>query len=281
LKPISLEPSATVATDRHADSRLPGSAFRRACRRLDVFGCLEQAILVSNEETVAGDWSADPSLAAIAAEHIRRTCDAASPAVQIQYTCLQAGDDGHLLYVKPAGDCLVALVAHNDVNLSRLRRLADCLAESLARDDEPVQVEQDESPQPFDVRPAQSDHWPDLPSGYASSALAEHSYAIAWRPVEPLPLGMRKIIQESARRLARREGCQLRFIGVASDHVHLVLQCPSRRKGSWVAHAFKRGIEQDIANRFGTSACLWQKGYLADASADPLGGEELLAYLSH
>jgi REP element-mobilizing transposase RayT len=105
--------------------------------------------------------------------------------------------------------------------------------------------------------------------------------AIAWRPVEPLPRAMRKIIQVSAQRLAKQEGCHLSFIGVASDHVHLVLQCPRRRKAAWVAHAFKRGIEADIAHRYGTKATLWQKGFLAHPSSEPIGAEALLAYLNH
>lgn len=270
---MSTELSVTVPADNEVASRLPAGDFRHACRQLGVFGCVEQAILVSDGNMVVGEWGANLRRAKLAAEHVRQTCDPSSQAIQIQYACLDGDRDGRLIYVKPVSDYLLTLVAREDTGLSRLRRVADSLAKMLGGD---VGSLEQRSQEPFSGRPALPDHSVSL------QRTDDHvAYAIAWRPVEPLPRAIRKIIRESVQRLARREGCQLSFIGVASDHVHLVLQCPSRRNGSWAAYAFKRGIEEDIANRFGTSASLWQKGFLADPSADPLGGEELLAYLNH
>jgi hypothetical protein len=242
---------------------------------LGVSDCLDQAILVSDRAIVAGQSRADAAQVERIAEYVRSTCEVSSPAIQIQYTALDDASDGRLLYVKPLDDFLLVLVAGRDTAVSRLRRLADGLSKSLGQGGG-GQKTLSEQLAKFD----QGSH------GHRAMAPpeteeAETVYAIAWRPVEPLPLGMRKIIRESAQRLARREGCQLNFIGVASDHVHLVLECPPRRKGAWAAYAFKRGIEEDIADRYGTSASLWQKGFLADLSASPLGGEELLAYLNH
>jgi len=272
---MSNQPSALAPAVHDARSRLPAGAFRRACRQLGVSDCLEQAILVSDRAIVAGQSRADAAQVERIAEYVRSTCEVSSPAIQIQYTALDDASDGRLLYVKPLDDFLLVLVAGRDTAVSRLRRLADGLSKSLGQGGG-GQKTLSEQLAKFD----QGSH------GHRAMAPpeteeAETVYAIAWRPVEPLPLGMRKIIRESAQRLARREGCQLNFIGVASDHVHLVLECPPRRKGAWAAYAFKRGIEEDIADRYGTSASLWQKGFLADLSASPLGGEELLAYLNH
>ncbi len=265
------EPSDTETTDLAQDSRLPGNVFRRACRQLDVFSYVEQALLVSNREMVTGQWGGNPALANVVASHVRQTCHVASQAVQIQYTRLDAGDEGRLLYIKPVADYLVTLVAANDVSLSRLRQVADGLIDALSENNSRANGGEGRAQAAAGGRHDQLRQ-----DKYAACA-----YAIAWRPAEPLPRVIRTLIRESAQRLARQEGCQLRFIGVASDHVHLVLQCPPRRRSSWAAFAFKRGIEQDIADRFGTSASLWQKGFLADPSSNPLGGEELLAYLNH
>jgi hypothetical protein len=255
-----------TAADRSHESQLPGGAFRRVCRQIEAFGCLEQALLVTDNELAVGDLGANAGLAEAAAVHTRRTCDQNSPAVQIQYAQLDGGGNGHLLYVMPVDDYLLVLVAASDTALGVLRHLAHRLAEAL------------QARLAKDGRNVDGQVWATSRQPWRQN---QSTFAIAWRPVEPLPLAMRKIIRESARRLSRQRGCQLHFIGVGSDHVHLVLECSRRRRGAWVAHAFKRGIEVDIARRYGTSAKLWQKGFLAYPSREPIGGEALLAYVNH
>lgn len=251
-------------SDTIADGRLPSVAFRRACRQAAVFTSVEQALLVSDQEEVAGDLTGDPILVRAVAEHVRRTCDKATPGVQIQYAQVGERRGGRLLYVRWVDHYLLTLVAPSNTALGSLRRVAKRLVESL-RTGNTAAVE--------------------VGQGRAAAGQPEQgdgfTYAIAWRPVEPLPKAIRKIIRDSAQQLALREGCQLDFIGVASDHVHLVLRCPWRRRGAWAASVFKRGIEEDISQRYGMRASLWQKGFLADPSNGPIDGEALLAYLNN
>ena len=227
---------------------------------------LEQAIVMRDEEVVVGDWGVDPNVAATAAKLVRLTWDASAPTVQLQYATLGEYDEAMLLYTSPLNGDVLTLVSHSHVTVSNLRLIAGELSAALDDNggdgDEPGEHGRDQ------IKHSGVDNMNGV-------------YAIAWRPVESMPQAMRQIISESVRRLARAKGCYLSFLGVASDHVHLVLHCPPRRNGSWAAYAFKNGIEADIAHRYGTSATLWRKGFLANPSAEPIGGEELLAYLSY
>jgi hypothetical protein len=252
--------------DMIASKPFPAGLFRRACRQLGLANYLEQAILLRDEEMAVGEWGADLARTDLVVERVRSTWNPAALTAQIQYLWPDDQEQALLLYTRPLGENLLTLVTSNDLALGTLRRIADAL----------LQVMNDGEDEGADV-----DERIRATIALSNEPNGNGVYAIAWRPVEPMPKAMRQIVRESALRLARRKGCHLRFVGVASDHVHLVLHCPPQRKGSWAAFVFKRGIEQDIARRYGTTATLWQKGFLSDPSTDPIGGDELLAYLGH
>jgi REP element-mobilizing transposase RayT len=237
--------------------------FRRACRQLDPAGDLELAILLTPDGMTTSEMKIAPELEAAVAGRARTDWDQAARTVQIQYVHFDGYDDPLVLYSKPLGDSQIVLVARSDVLLGRLRQTAESLVRILSEGEAGLSTNR-----AFTIESIARDDAGD-----------NAVYAIAWRPVEPLPQAVRNVIRDSARNVARRNGCQLEFVGVASDHVHLVLRCPPQRSESWAAHLFKRGIEEDITRRFGTSAILWQKGYLADSSGHPIGGEALTAYL--
>lgn len=223
-------------------------------------------MLVATDELVTGEWGGDLRVASLAAGKIRATWETKPARVQIQYTELADHDEEYLLYVKPMEDYRLTLVATIDRSLRVLRHIADLLAQTMLENRS---------------EPPASSRGPVI--GYDQDCLLESqgTYAIAWRPVAPIPRSLRPIIQASALRLAQNKGCLVRFVGIASDHVHLVLQCPARRKASWAAYVFKKGIEEEITDRYGVKVSLWRTGFLADLSGAPIGGDTLLAYASH
>ncbi len=250
-------PAAGGASFSISDGR-----FRRACREMDLAAHLEQALIIREREIVTDDWAADSVRVASIAERVRSTWSGAKNTSQIQYYYF--GEDGEplLLLTKPVNAALLTLAARSTMAVSRLRRYADELTGRLLN----------------------NGNGPARPAGHEGAAkdgraASDSAYAIAWRPVEPIPPAMRSSIREGVQRLARENGCHPSFVGVASDHVHLVLNCPSHRSSSWAAFAFKNGIEKEIWRRYDTTVSLWRKGYLANPSTEPLAGEELLVYL--
>jgi hypothetical protein len=237
---------------------ISGGRFRRACREMGLKAYLEQALLIGEHEFVSSDWATDPVQASAFVERVRSTWSGETVTVQIQY--LKVGQNGEsiLLLTRPVDGLLLTLAAGAAMPVSKLRQIADELTGRL-------------------LNGGTGSKW----AAWTEEAAAKRdsAYAIAWRPVEPLPQAMRQVIRQDVQRLARENGCQLSFVGVASDHVHLVLRCPSHRSSSWAAFAFKRGIEQAISHNSSSVTGLWRRGYLACPSTEPLAGEELLLYL--
>jgi len=107
------------------------------------------------------------------------------------------------------------------------------------------------------------------------------SYAIVWRPVSPLPNSLFIPLRRALERLAQANACVLTHTLVQSELVHLVVNCPPGRDSTWAAYLFKNGSEQTIQQQYGVAANLWEKGFYANASADPLSNIELQIFLEH
>lgn len=255
---MSAQPAKNATASAGASIPISGGRFRRACHEMGLKAQLEQALLIGQDDIISGGWESDRVRASAIAERVRSTWSGEARTTQIQY--LDFGQSGQptLLLTRSLNGHLLTLAAGNDVPVSRLRKIADELTGRLQNSD-------------------RESSWTMATRG--GGVMANGAYAIAWRPVEPLPQAVRKVIREDVQRLARENGCHLSFVGVASDHVHLVLSCPSHRSSSWVAYAFKSGIEKAISRRLDMTAELWRRGYLACPSTEPLAGEELLLYL--
>lgn len=263
---MATQPASNSPTPTEASGHSWPGSLQHVYRRLNLSRYLEQALLVSGSDVVIGDVNADATLVQATADLVRATWEAVPPRAQILYSSVTEREDPRLVYIKPLDLYRLALVARNDWSPRVLGQLADELADSLLGADGRGMASQTVATE------TGAAYVPDM---------KQTTYAIVWRPVEPLPRSLRKFIRESAQRLASNKGLRLHFVGVASDHVHLVVECRAGRTASWVAYLFKKGIEEDITDRYGTSVSLWQKGFLADPSTNPIGGEALLAYLSY
>jgi hypothetical protein len=74
--------------------------------------------------------------------------------------------------------------------------------------------------------------------------------------------------------------CRLTHLSVSPTIVHLVICCPAGRTAAWAVFLMKSGINKEIEERFGTRPSIWQKGFYATESTQPLSDAELKMMLT-
>lgn len=107
------------------------------------------------------------------------------------------------------------------------------------------------------------------------------SYAIVWRPMEPLADALYTPLRQALLRLAGANGCVLNHTHIQQDLVHIVVTCPPGRDTTWIATLFKSGSEQTIQQEYGVVVGLWETGFYAIESTKPLDEAELHLFLQH
>ncbi|MEM7330773.1 MAG: transposase [Chloroflexota bacterium] len=105
------------------------------------------------------------------------------------------------------------------------------------------------------------------------------SYAIVWRPTQTLSSSLIIPLRRALDRIASTNACILTHTQILPDLVHVVVNCPPGRDSAWVSYLLKQGSEKKIQEEFGVVAHLWDKGYHAIESADPLSENELKLFL--
>jgi hypothetical protein len=107
------------------------------------------------------------------------------------------------------------------------------------------------------------------------------SYAIVWRPLEPLADALETPLRQALLRLAGANGCVLNHTHIQPDLIHIVATCPPERDAGWVANLFKNGSEQIIQQEYGVVVNLWEAGFYATEASKPLSKVELNLFLEH
>jgi hypothetical protein len=105
------------------------------------------------------------------------------------------------------------------------------------------------------------------------------SYVIVWRSVESLPSQLHIPLRRAIGRLAVANACVLTHVQVQADLVQLVVTVPPGRDAAWAAYMFKNGSEQTIHQEFKMHESLWETGFYATESAEPLAEAELNLFL--
>ncbi|MCB8976375.1 MAG: hypothetical protein H6657_02995 [Ardenticatenaceae bacterium] len=105
------------------------------------------------------------------------------------------------------------------------------------------------------------------------------SFVIVWRPEEPLPTHLHIPLRRAISRLAVANACVLTHVQVQADLIQLVVTVPPGRDASWAAYLFKNGSEQTIHHEFELHGGLWETGFYATESAEPLSDAELGLFL--
>lgn len=226
-------------------------------------GRLVQSVVFSQEAQLLAHWGElTPTEAATVALHVVEAWDRAAHPVRVQFVHLPARAGDLLLYsCSVAKDYLLTLVALPETPLNELRSRSDKILAPLIK-----------------IVKGSTDPLPRLQTGPLNGRT---SYAIVWRPVRPLPLFLHIPLRRALERLAAANACVLTHTLVRPELVHLVATCPPGRDSAWAAYLFKNGSEQIIQQQFGAAATLWDKGFYAVESADPLGAAELNIFLEH
>ena len=107
----------------------------------------------------------------------------------------------------------------------------------------------------------------------------QKSYAIVWRPIRPIPKSLHIPLRRAIERLATANACTLGFTSVHEKLIHLVVTCPPGRDSTWAAYLFKNGSEDTIQKEYGVTATLWDTGFYAVESSEPLSEAELNLFL--
>lgn len=104
------------------------------------------------------------------------------------------------------------------------------------------------------------------------------SHAIVWQPQDPLADALIVLLRQALLRLASLNGCVLTHTHIQPDLVHVVVTCPPEQDINWLVTLLKDGSAQILGQRYDLQS-LWQPGFYAVESAQPLSDEELNLFL--
>lgn len=225
------------------------------------------ALLSQQEELLAHGGTLNEEQASFIARRLAETWESAHTA-QIQFLRLPSRTNDLLLYTRPVGEhYLLTLAARPNTLVGKLRRQADVIVGTVER-----LLNGDPAADPERTAPV-------MRRRSGSEAGEQTSYAIVWRPREPLNEMLYIPLRRALERLAETNACVLTYLDVDEELVHVVVACPPGRTSAWAAHLFKQGAEAEIQKQFGMEANLWEKGYYATESAEPLPQKELNLFL--
>lgn len=226
-------------------------------------GRLLRAIVFAGKAELAAFWGElNESEAATVAAHVGEGWQGNALPSRLQFIHLPARAGDLLLFTQQVvDDYLVTLVALPEAPLTEVRQQARRMAKKLKAVLEGRVL---------------------LHTGLLSNGFGlgkRPSYVIVWRPVALLPSQIHIPLRRALKRLAMANGCVLTHVQVQADLVHLVVTVPPGRDDSWAAYLFKNGAEQTISQAFEFQGNLWETGFYAVESAEPLPEAELNLFL--
>ncbi len=181
----------------------------------------------------------------------------------LQFVQLAEQPASLLLLTKPAGRSrTLTLAAPPDHALGRLRRVAERLAASLAR-------EAGEPP----ARPRQGAVVDT--TGFHTRNSAPGCYALILQARKPMPAMLQKAVAQALQDVADEAGCELHHTQIQAQIVHFVTTCPGDQGSGWLANLYKQGVEARLQEQFGIPARLWRRGFYATESDRALSDIEI------
>ena len=227
---------------------------------------VESALIALDTGLVVSRGALSERLGAAVAVIVRHSWRDPDFPVQVQFLHLPALTGDHLIYAQRVrSDILVALVAKPSASTGVLQEQAERVARGLR-----AAAPGTGSPRPSIIEP-----------DVAEEAATSRTYAIAWKPVEPLPGVLHIPLRRVLERLANAGNSQLHYLTISDTLVHLVVTPPPGCNSIWLAQHFKNGSELEIRTQFNVQATLWARGYFARETTTPLSGAELNLFLEH
>jgi ActR/RegA family two-component response regulator len=227
------------------------------------FGRLMQTVVFAQGGKLLAYWGElNESEAATVAIHVGEGWGENSLPSRLQFIHLPARAGDLLLFThKVSQDYLVTLVALPEAPLTEVRQQARRMAKKLTAVVEGRVLAQTGL----------------LGNGFGMGK--RPSCVIVWRPLTPLPSHLRIPLRRAMSRLAVANACVLTHVQVQADLVQLVVTVPPGRDNAWAAYLFKNGSEQTIRQEFEMSGSLWETGFYATESSEPLSEAELSLFL--
>ncbi len=241
----------------------PDTALLIAVLQQANLGQLIQTAVFAQNDRVVAHWGQlnDTEVAAVALS-VGKNWPTEARNVRVQFHRLPVRTGDRLIYSRCVEDSfLLTLVALPETPLTRLRIEADQIADHLS--------EAMHGRDMFDT-PLKT---------YANNKQKNHTFAIVWRPLKKLPPALEIPLRRALERLATTNGCGLLQVSVQSELIHLVVNCPPGRDSAWAAYLFKNGSEEIIQQEYSVNASLWETGYYATESEEPLSEKELNLFL--
>ncbi|MFQ5433886.1 MAG: hypothetical protein ACE5FD_03335 [Anaerolineae bacterium] len=270
LEQALLAPLVPGAGDPAAETGLLGelpamdTAVLIAALQQAQLGRLVQAVVFARRSQLLAHWGElNATQAATVALRVGEGMPNEPPPARLQFMHLPARAGDLLLYTRRVNtDYLLTMAAIPETPVGELRAQAEPLVVSLTEALHGRKV--------FDAA---------VVNGSENGRDARKPYAIVWRPVRPLPVSLHIPLRRAIERLAVANACVITHINVQSELVHLVVICPPGRDSVWAAYLFKNGSERTIQQEFNVRAELWDTGFYATESTEPLSEAELNIFL--
>ena len=234
-----------VLQEAHLGRLLQTIVFAQGSKMLAYWGELNESEAANVAFQVGADWSENnlPS--------------------RLQFIHLPARAGDLLLFTQQVvDDYLVTLIALPEAPLTEVRQQARRMAKKLE-----AVIEGRATPH----------------TGFLGNSFGQghrKSFVIVWRPLELLPHQLHIPLRRAISRLAVANACVLTHVQVQADRVQLVVTVPPGRDESWAAYLFKNGSEQTIHQEFEAQGSLWETGFYASESTEPLSEAELNLFLN-
>jgi hypothetical protein len=248
------------------DEPLPDTALIISIMQQAELGQLITAAVFAERDNLLVHWGEiNGAQAAQVVSHTGGNWRESAYSVRIQFVDIPDQTGDALLYAQRVGEeHMLTLVALPETPLHRLRSESDRLVIGL-----------------HDIVTGKGVLDAALPAPESDESTPQISFAIVWRPLQMLPASLHIPLRRALARLADTNNCTLTQIDVKPELVHVVVTCPPGRDSSWAAYLFKNGSEATILQEFSLEAELWDTGYFATESTEPLSELELNLFLEH
>lgn len=259
---IVLEENPSPTQPQPQQTEQEAAQVSLALHTIELGEWVETAVLTDSTRLIGFNGRLTEPQAALVASKVTQKWSPGTLA-RLQFIHLPAQTDDLLLYTRPLEpNYLLTLAAPPEASITLLRLQSEQMIAIL------TDALNGRAANPKPTKPA-------------TAPLIAHrqSYAIAWRPRHPLSQAMLIPLRRVLMRLAADNDCVLTYVSVLPELVHIVVICPPGKDSIWAAYFFKNHADALIRSEFNLDESLWEPGFYACESTDPLTETELNLFM--